>query len=71
MNPLLIVLIIVLIICFIFVIWYISTLNKSVIKIDEAFSGIDVALVKRYDVLTKMIDVVKGYENMKKILYLK
>ncbi len=36
-------------------------LNRSLVKIDEANSGIDVALTKRYDVLTKMIDVVKGY----------
>ena len=36
-------------------------LNRSIVKIDEANSGIDVALTKRYDVLTKMIDVVKGY----------
>ena len=38
-----------------------NNLNKSLVKIDEASSGIDVALTKRYDVLTKMIDVVKGY----------
>lgn len=36
-------------------------LNKSLVKIDEANSGIDVALTKRYDVLTKMIDAVKAY----------
>lgn len=36
-------------------------LNRSLVKIDEANSGIDVALTKRYDVLTKMMDVVKGY----------
>ena len=36
-------------------------LNRALVKIDEANSGIDVALTKRYDVLTKMIDVVKGY----------
>ena len=36
-------------------------LNKALVKIDEANSGIDVALTKRYDVLTKMVDVVKGY----------
>ena len=36
-------------------------LNRAIVKIDEASSGIDVALTKRYDVLTKMIDVVKGY----------
>ena len=38
-----------------------NELNRSLVKIDEANSGIDVALTKRYDVLTKMIDVVKGY----------
>ena len=57
MNPLYI-LIAVVVIILIFVIWYISTsnkLNRSVVKIDEALSGIDVALTKRYDVLTKMI----------------
>lgn len=44
--------------------WLISVSNnieKAKIKIDEASSGIDVALTKRYDVLTKMIDVVKAY----------
>ena len=32
------------------------------LKVKEALSGIDVALTKRYDVLTKMLDVVKGYQ---------
>lgn len=36
-------------------------LNRAIVKIDEASSGIDVSLTKRYDVLTKMIDTVKGY----------
>lgn len=68
MNPLYI-LIAVVVIILIFVIWYISTsnkLNRSVVKIDEALSGIDVALTKRYDVLTKMIDVVKAYAKHEK-----
>lgn len=50
-------------------IWYISTsnkLNRAVVKIEEALSGIDVALTKRYDVLTKMIDVVKAYAKHEK-----
>ena len=38
-----------------------NKLNKASIKVEEAFSGIDVALTKRYDVLTKMVEVVKGY----------
>ena len=68
MNPLY-VLIAVAIIILIIVIWYISTsnkLNRSVVKIDEALSGIDVALTKRYDVLTKMLEVVKAYAKYEK-----
>ena len=43
-----------------------NKLNKASIKVDEAFSGIDVALTKRYDVLTKMVEVVKGYAKYEK-----
>ena len=38
-----------------------NTFNRAIVKIEEADSGIDVALTKRYDVLTKMWDAVKGY----------
>ena len=44
--------------------WVISTSNRFKIlqvKIKEADSGIDVALTKRYDTLTKLMDVVKAY----------
>ena len=64
-----IIIIILLVLALIFVIWYISVsnkLNRAVVKIDESSSGIDVALTKRYDVLTKMIDVVKGYAKHEK-----
>ena len=30
-------------------------------KVDEALSGIDVALAKRYAILTNLVEVVKGY----------
>lgn len=59
----------VLVIIFILVIWVITTsnkLNRTIVKIEEADSGIDVALTKRYDVLTKMIDVVKSYAKHEK-----
>ena len=44
--------------------WYISTMNwfrRTKVKVDEANSGIDVALTKRYDLLTKALASVKGY----------
>ena len=58
------VLIVIVVIVVILLIWFISVsngLNRAVVKIDEADSGIDVALQKRHDVLTKMLDVVKAY----------
>ena len=48
----------------IIVAWYISTMNwfrRTKVKVDEANSGIDVALAKRYDLLTKALAAVKGY----------
>ena len=63
------VLIVIVVLILIFAIWYISVsnkLNRAVVKIDEASSGIDVALTKRYDVLTKMIEVVKSYAKHEK-----
>ena len=68
------VLIVIVVVIFIIVVWYISVSNKIVrasIKVDESFSGIDVALAKRYDVLTKMVDVVKGYTKHEKEILLK
>ena len=63
------ILVIVGIILLIVLAWYISVsnkLNRAVVKIDESLSGIDVALTKRYDVLTKMIEVVKAYTKHEK-----
>lgn len=48
----------------IFACWWISTSNwfkRAKVKVDEANSGIDVALTKRYDLLTKLLASVKGY----------
>lgn len=45
-------------------VWYIATMNKFarlLVKITESDSGIDVALTKRYDTLTKMLEVTKAY----------
>ena len=49
--------------------WWVGTYNgikKLDIKVKEGLSGIDVALTKRYDVLTKMLEVVKGYQQYEK-----
>jgi LemA protein len=43
-----------------------NNLNKMSVKVEESLSGIDVALTKRYDVLNKMMDVVKAYTKYEK-----
>lgn len=48
----------------IIVFWYIGTMNRLrqlELKVHEAESGIDVALTKRFDMLTKMLETTKGY----------
>lgn len=56
--------------------WWISTSNtfkRMKVKVDESSSGIDVALTKRYDLLTKSLSSVKGYakheaETLEKVI---
>ena len=71
MNEYLIVIIIIILLVLIARIIDISNkFKKMLIKIEEANSGIDVALAKRYEVLTKMIEVVKGYmKHEKEVLF--
>ena len=60
------VIIVIIIIVIVLIIWAISTTNKFKhleIKIDEARSGIEVALEKRYDTLTKLRDVASSYQK--------
>jgi LemA protein len=64
---------IVLLVVLIFAGWWISTGNKFksyAIKISEALSGIEVALTKRYDMLTKLLEVTKGYAAHEKELFI-
>lgn len=48
----------------IFIIWFIVTYNKFVslgTNCDDAFSGIDVYLKKRFDLIPNLVETVKGY----------
>lgn len=52
-----------------FVCWWISKMNwfrRMQVKIKEAASGIDVALTKRFDLLTKQYNIAKGYAEHEK-----
>ena len=63
-NMTMIMVVLIVILVFIPIIWWISTSNgfkRKSIKISEALSGIEVALTKRYDMLTKLLDVAKAY----------
>ena len=58
----------ILVIVVIAVIQMANGLKSAEVKIDEALSGIDVALVKRYDVLTSSLDALKGLMKFEKEL---
>lgn len=65
---------ILLLIALIAVLWAVKASNnikRMEIKVDEAFSGIEVALTKRYDMLTKMLDVCKGFMEHESELFSK
>ena len=60
MKPIIVILVVVLAVVF----WYIRTVNdfkKKEIRVQEGLSGVEVALTKRCDMLTKMLDTAKGY----------
>ena len=64
MDPIFVVLLVILGIIVVVGLWYIGTMNRLrqlEVKVNEAESGIDVALTKRFDVLTKLVGAVKGY----------
>lgn len=70
---------VILLIIFILLGWYISTVNtfrRMQVKIDESESSIDVALTKRFDLLTKMLQAAKGYmkherETLEKVVQMR
>ena len=67
-------LIIVIILAVFIAIWCVSTVNdfkKKEIRVQEGLSGVEVALTKRYDMLTKMLDTAKGYMEHENELFTK
>ena len=66
MNPVFYVLIAAVVAILIAFIAISNKLNRARVKIEEASSDIDVSLTKRYDVLTKMVDVVTSYAKYEK-----
>lgn len=64
--------IIIIVLILILVFWFISIYNlfikgKNLIK--EAFSGIDVQLKRRYDLIPNLLETVKGYASHEKELF--
>jgi LemA protein len=72
MEPITAIIIIIAIVAFIglaFLIWWVSTSNnfhRKTVKINEALSGIEIALTNRFDKLTKLMDVAKGFAKHEK-----
>lgn len=64
MGPIYIVLIVLGVVLLMITFWIIGEINsfrRMLVKIDESESSIDVALTKRFDLLTKMFQAAKGY----------
>ncbi len=64
MSGALIALIVVVVIVLIVVFWYISTRNGIIDfrnRVDESWSGIDVQLKRRHDLVPNLVETVKGY----------
>lgn len=56
--------VIILIAVLLIAVWAVKTLNdfkRKEIRVSESLSGIEVALTKRFDMLTKLIDTAKSY----------
>lgn len=69
MEAIIVVLVVVVVIVGGLGLWFIGTMNglkKLEVKVEEAESGIDVALEKRFDVLTKMVNTTKGFAKHEK-----
>jgi LemA protein len=63
---------VVVVLILIFVIWWITTSNNFIraeVKVSESLSGIEVALTKRFDMLTKLRDTAVSYVAHEKALF--
>lgn len=61
--------IVLLVILAVVVIWFIMAYNGFVSlrnKVEEAYSTMDVMLVKRYDLIPNLVETVKGYADFEK-----
>ena len=66
MNTILIITTVVILLLAICYFGILNNLNKASVKVDESLSGVDVALEKRYNVLTKMMNIVRAYTKHEK-----
>ena len=69
MGELLIGMAILISVCFVGYIIIYNKFKRLVIEVEETSSGIDVALAKRYDLITNLVESVKGYVKHEKEVF--
>lgn len=69
MRQLVIGLLILLILMFSYYVIAYNRLQRLINNLEEASSGIDVALIKRFDLISNLVEVVKGYSTHEKDLF--
>ena len=66
--------IIILLLIALILLWAVRTVNgfrKKEMKVSESYSGVEVALTKRYDVLTKLLDAAEGFLSHERSVFLR
>lgn len=62
-------LVIILVILGLYYVFVYNRLQRLSNSVEEASSGIDIALLKRYDLISSLVETVKGYSNHERLVF--
>ena len=68
--PILVIFILLILVLILWVIFTVNSFQKKEMKVAESYSSVEVALTKRYDVLTKLLDAAEEFLNQERSIFL-